>query len=154
MRSCVLVLLLLLTASGCGGPPGDQGLVHRISSRVESGAVVDLADLAPFVWPRVHVFEPYTTEADAEQQMGVAWPDEWPWSAVETLDDRTFLVFVRDSAIVSAFDYLRVDGDFASEPLDAPDGLSPEAARFDVLFKGDGSAALVPEAVTPSESEE
>jgi hypothetical protein len=115
-----LILIVLLTVAACGKPqapvaPLDEYDVSRaIALRVEEGegTTIDLAALAPFDWTRFCAFHPYTTQTMAEEALGFRWPYEW--SSVEHLDDRNYLVFLKDEDVVAAFDYPRGEGDFAS----------------------------------------
>ena len=113
MRTPWLFLLVGLSACGIVKAPEAPGLSERIAERVAEGdgAVVDLATLAPFGWTRFCAFRPYTTEDVAAEALGFRWP--FQWSAVEYMDDRSFLVFLRGGQVVAAFDHTLDRGDFA-----------------------------------------
>ena len=134
MRALLLLLVLaILPACGLRQPPGDQGVADRIKTAVDpgDGVTFDMADAAPFEWDRFCAFEPYTTEQVAERDLGFDWRHSW--SDVETLDDRTYLVFVNQDRVVSAFDYDRSDGDFAGLE---PSCVDRERARFVAVENG------------------
>lgn len=149
MRHALALVFALL--AGCN-PSDEEVLAVRIAERVAQGegAVVDMVSLTPFVWDRLYVVGPYTTEEWFEQYSGVDWPLWKQWSSIEMRDDRVFLVFVREGEVVSAFDYLRRDGAFEpsvsaprrDEPF-GPEGLTPTEARF-VVHQMEGWPALTP----------
>ena len=116
MRTVILFVLLCLSACATDSAPealpdGD-GLSDRIAARVEDGAEIDLAALAPFEWTRFCAFQPYTTRERAEEALGFSWPSTWDTSIGHD-EVANLLVFVNGNAIVAAFDHTRGRGDFA-----------------------------------------
>jgi hypothetical protein len=112
VRAAALVLAVSLVGVSCGHRkwPGDQGVHDRLREQLTSGRrFIEMADVAPFRWSRLEVFGPYTPQEHAEHRLGFKWP--YQWSAVHSLDDRNFLVFVDSNRVVSAFELSRVTAD-------------------------------------------
>jgi hypothetical protein len=104
--------------------PGDQGTLRRLRERIAAGdSVIDFASITSFRWSRLEVFGPYASQASAERALGFPWP--YQWSNVESLDDRTFLVFVDSNRVVAAFDVSYNDA-----VIEAPGWITPDAAVF------------------------
>lgn len=142
-KPLILAALLGLVACADNEPPGDRGIPDRIAAEVSrgTGAVVDLAVLAPFEWTRFCAFGPYTTQEAAEDELGFRWP--YTWGNIEHLDDRSYLVFVNGDSVVAAFDYPRGRGDF--HWLDSA-CYERATARFVIVEQGlmtDGAPHLV-----------
>lgn len=102
--------LLLLVAVGYAyvetrSPPMGGDTAARIAAETArgEGTIIRVAALTPFSWTELYVFGPYTSEGTAEQLMGI--PYRYGWSAVQSREDRHFLVFVDSSRIVAAFDH-------------------------------------------------
>lgn len=136
MRTVTFLVLFGLSACATDPPPeapwdGD-GLSDQIAVRVEEGATLDLAALAPFEWMRFCAFHPYTTAERAQKALGFQWPYAWDTS-VDHDEVANFLVFVNGNTVVAAFDHTRDRGDFAG--LDA-ECFKRTDARFVVSAQG------------------
>lgn len=120
---------------GCSA--SDHRLENQIADEVSrgDGTVLRVAELTPFAWTRLHVFEPYTPPGVIRQELGFAWPAARS-TGLESDEGHTLLVFVQDERVVSFVMYPRDQGDFAG--LHLVDGYKPENAVFVVRQKQDG----------------
>ena len=124
------------------GSLADEGLARRIESEARKGAgtVVRLDDLTDFAWDRVHVFDPYASQATIDRGLGFAWP-EAKRTGIGDSDGVALLVFVKDGSVVRYVRQRRM-ADFAG--LGCERGLAPVEAVFVVRPRGDDAFRMVP----------
>lgn len=135
------LVAVMVTISLLGCSVSDRGLEDQIATEVSkgNGTVLRVAELTPFVWDRLHVFEPYTPPGVIRQELG------FPWATAKSIglesDERhALLVFVRDRRVVAFVMHPRNRGDFAG--LHLVDGYTSENAVFAVGQKQDGWLVL------------
>ena len=131
----LVVVVATICLLGCS--VSDHRLENQIADEVSrgDGTVLRVAELTPFAWTRLHVFEPYTPPGVIRQELGFAWGAAKS-TGLESDEGHALLVFVRDKRVVSFVMYPRNQGDFAG--LHLVDGYKPENAVFVVRQKQDG----------------
>jgi hypothetical protein len=132
-----LLTLLLAAAAQAACSNSDRALESRIAveARKGAGTLVRIASLTDFAWERLHVFGPYATQEDINQELGFAWP-EAARTGIAGRDAIALLVFVRDGAVVRYVAQARREVDFADVKI--PGGLLPSEAVFVVRIEDRG----------------
>lgn len=135
MRFVKHILALLLVA-GCGDGGVSPSVRDQLKSSVSSGATsFDFAAADPtFSWDRMHVFGPYSGQADVEKELGFRWSD-YGRTTIGSSDGVVLLVFVRDGKVVYWYEHPRDAGDLA--PLDNDQGYTRTEAKFAIERRTD-----------------
>ncbi|MBA3354717.1 MAG: hypothetical protein H0U18_02015 [Pyrinomonadaceae bacterium] len=104
-----------------------------------SGTVIQMRDLTPFEWDRMHVIQPYTPPEAINRKLGFEWAGA-NRSNIEMFDTIRLLVFTKGKEVVADLDYNVRDGFF-------DDGgrheYSVEEARFIVEEEGEDEKVLI-----------
>jgi hypothetical protein len=133
LRACVWFFGLCLLAS-CRGDGSDSELGESIYARLRKNPAAPfcMSELAPFEWSKLYVFNPYTSSAQMERELGFRWSDA---ARVDLVDDEgaVVLAFVRDEQVVRHVKLRRRKGDFA---VPGPGQPGP-FLRAKAVFKGD-----------------
>lgn len=111
---------------------------HRLSAAIRAGppgAVLDLAQVAPFDWDRVYFFGPYSSHDEIERQLGFRWRDVGRTN-IYMSDTEVLVVFVKQGRVVEWFEHSRVE-DLSN--LARAQGYTREEARFRIVRDSRGS---------------
>jgi hypothetical protein len=95
------------------------------------GVVVDFAELFPFAWDRVYVFNPYTPAEEITKRLGFSWSGATK-TAISESKGLTLVVFVRDRDVVHSFEHSRGRGDMVALGNEIK-GFARDQAKFEVL---------------------
>lgn len=133
-----LALALVLTAGcagavGCDREPTPGGLDERVAMAVqragETRKPLKLSESADFAWDKVHVFAPYTPSEAIQKDLGFAWAEAGR-TGIDSRDDITLLVFVKNKRVVRTLAFPRNRGDWAM--IENHAGFTPAQAVFKV----------------------
>lgn len=151
-RSWAMIGLAVLVLGAAGalvswnrGPVRRPEVSTELARAVQEGrdTIIDLRSFTAFEWTDVFVVPPYTSEARAEEAMGIRWSGRW--SDIDVRDGFSLLVFLDAQKPVAVVEHPRHLGDFA-----AGSGIQhfgPLSARF--LVRRDSSRLLLVPAGTP-----
>lgn len=89
-----------------------------------TGIPIELASVATFRWDKVHVFEPYSGDADIQQDLGFRWRDA-DRMGVTFHDGVTLLIFVHNRSVAQ---YVECGRDFTEVLPDKPGGYLRQEA--------------------------
>lgn len=102
-----LPVLICVACAGC------RDHSQAISDQIHYSGSVDMAGAVPVSWDKVCILGPYTGDAHAQATLGFDWPADRR-SRIESSDDISLLVFVRDVSVVEYVDHPRREGDFST----------------------------------------
>jgi len=106
-------LAVALVAGACSAD-GDPELSSAIAARFRQGdgAMLSMAELAPFGWERLYIFPPYAMPEQIDRELGFAC-QSWQRADIERRDDVSLLLFVTGQRITRHLAHNRGKGDFA-----------------------------------------
>ena len=128
----------MFASAGCTRP--DRGLEERIAAEaLRDGAIVRIETLTDFAWTRLHIFPPYSSQAEIDRELGFEWPAAR--TGIFDSDGITLLIFVHEGAVVRHVTQPRGKGDFADVKVRG--GLTPHDAIFTVRTDESGRSVFV-----------
>lgn len=140
MTKCALLTLFFLGALDFLGYLSERAQGQRVSRKVaaaverarNSNEVVEirLNDLTDFAWDRVHIFSPYTSAKQIDEDLGYSWPPARDIGQYPN-DGFYILVFTNTGKVVFYLKHQRHLGDFKGNYKQG--GYSPDEAVFKVI---------------------
>lgn len=118
MLNRVLVLgLLIFSMIGCSEsqPERNKAFERDIQSHMsmvsdDSDSKISITELTDFEWDKAYLFEPYISEEEMEQEIGVNFKDQ---SNIYTRDDISLLLFLKNGEVVHYAELKRWEADFS-----------------------------------------
>lgn len=109
-------------------------LYSSISSeiaRCQSGEIekVDISKITSFSWDRMYIFDPYTSEREIDETIGIHWSGSKS-TFIESSDSITLIVFIDEGTVVQYLEFWREPWDFAY--LENDNGYGVDEASFTV----------------------
>jgi hypothetical protein len=142
LRRTPFLVALIFVAICVGCSASDSELEARIAAEVARGpgTEVRMRELTDFAWDRLHVFEPYSSRASIESELGFAWPHA-DSTGIDANDGVSLLVFVQNNAVVRYLVQPRGVSDFSGQ---ATGRFLPADAVFRTAPRGDGALIMIP----------
>ena len=96
LAMCIAFFILL---TGCSNAQRNTALEEAAYSVIEDkdNKEFSLSELTAFDWDEAHLFSPYISRSDMEEQLGVKYRDK---SNIVMRDDIFLLVFIKDDKVV------------------------------------------------------
>jgi hypothetical protein len=151
-----LALAMMLAAGfGCAGgcaqdmAPGslDERLAMAVQRAGETRRPLALKEPTDFAWDKVYVFAPYTPPEAIRKDLGFAWAEAGR-TGIDSRDDVTLLVFVKNQRVVRSLAFPRNRGDWAM--IENHAGFTPAQAVFKVTAEDASPAWWVVSETKPS----
>ena len=138
----LLILLCLLT--GCGAlyrfaKSGPVGWEIKRQLRNRGVRTVSLAQVTPFVWSELFLFNPYSSRDSVCKTLGIELAQCSKVVTSEFVDEGVVLLVFRNSGVVVHSElHFRFHGDFAPVPPNQP--IARAAASFQAVAEGQSSS--------------
>ena len=112
MQPRLTTLLLLALLAACGRPGAEISREIARQFQLSGGGSVNLAQAVPGAWDEVCVLGPRSDNIAASNTLGFDWNAE-SRTSIDTDDNISLLVFVRDGEVLDYVEHPRADGDFS-----------------------------------------